>query len=157
MRHTLGLAAVLAAFWLVLSGHYTPLMLAFAAASVSLVVLLARRMDIVDEEVRVLRLGWRAPAFWSWLGVQILVSAWDVTRRIWTGSPAVRPALGRVDAAGMSEVELVTFANSITLTPGTLSVTVGKAAIEVHALDEHLIRELQGGAMAGRARRIEGA
>ena len=155
MRHTVGLAVVLAAFWLVLSGHYTPMMLGFAAASVALVLWLARRMDIVDHEGRSLELGGRALLFWGWLSGQMLLSAWDVTRRIWTGRPAVRPVMGRIDAADMSDVVRVTYANSITLTPGTLSVAVHDGHIEIHALDENLVRDLQGGAMARRARRVE--
>lgn len=151
----MGLAVVLAAFWLVLSGHYTPMMLGFAAASIALVLILARRMDIVDHEGRTLELGWRAPSFLAWLGGQILLSSWDVTRRIWTGRPVVRPALGRAPTRGMSDVVQVAYANAITLTPGTLSIAVESEHIEIHALDENLIRDLEGGAMATRARQLE--
>lgn len=154
-RHSLGLAVVLGAFWLALSGHYTPLMLAFAAASIALVLVLARRMDIVDREAHYLDLGLRAPGFFAWLAWQILLSSWDVARRIWTGRPAVRPVMGHVDAAGMSDVVRVAYANSITLTPGTLSVAVDDTHIEIHALDAGLASELASGAMAARARRIE--
>lgn len=157
MRSTLGLAALLAGFWLVLSGHYTPLLLSFGLASIALVVWLARRMDIVDQEGRALELSRGAPRFWTWLGGQILLSSWDVSRRIWTGRPVVRPVMGRVDARGMSPVALVTYANSITLTPGTLSVSVDDDGIEIHALDEQLIRDLSSGTMAARARRIDGS
>jgi multicomponent Na+:H+ antiporter subunit E len=152
-----GLAVALAVFWLALSGHYAPLMLAFAAGSIALVLVLARRMDIVDREAQLLDLGLRAPGYVAWLSWQILVSSWDVARRIWTGRPAVRPVMARVDASGMSDVVKVTYANSITLTPGTLSVTVSDSHIEIHALDDGLIRDLQSGGMAARARRIEGA
>jgi multicomponent Na+:H+ antiporter subunit E len=155
-RHTLGLAVVLCAFWLALSGHYAPMMLAFAAACIGLVLFLARRMDIVDGEAQILGLGRRAPLYLAWLGWQILRSAWDVTRRVWTGRPAVCPVMARIDATGMSEVVKVTYANSITLTPGTLAVSVGDTDIEVHALDDGLVRDLREGAMAARARRIEG-
>lgn len=155
MRHTVGLAAVLASFWLALSGHYTPLMLAFAAISISLVLFLVHRMDIVDHENQPLRLGWRAPSALAWLMGQILQSSWDVTRRIWTGRPAVRPAMGHVTTRGMSEVAQVAYANWITLTPGTLSVALHDGDIEIHALDAGLIRDLEEGSMAARARRLE--
>jgi multicomponent Na+:H+ antiporter subunit E len=157
MRHTLGLTVVLSAFWLALSGHFTPMMLAFAVLSVALVVWLSRRMDIIDHEGRSLDLGARAPLFWTWLGGQIVLSSWDVARRIWTGRPVVRPVMGRVSTAGMTPVAQVTYANSITLTPGTLSVAVHEEDIEIHALDAGLIEDLAGGAMAERARRVEGS
>lgn len=156
MRSMLGLAVLLAAFWMALSGHTTPLMLGFGLASIALVAWLAQRMDIVDHEGRALELSQRAPVFWTWLGGQILLSSWDVARRIWTGHPAVVPVMGRVSAGGMSPVVQVTYANSITLTPGTLSVSVDDEGIDIHALDEGLIRDLGRGAMARRARRIEG-
>lgn len=156
MKPMLGLAVLLAAFWMALSGHTTPMMLAFGVASVALVVWLAQRMDIVDHEGRALKLSGRAPLFWTWLGGQILLSSWDVTRRIWTGRPEVLPVMGRVSAADMSPVAQVTYANSITLTPGTLSVSVDDEGIDIHALDEDLIRDLGRGTMAARARRIEG-
>lgn len=155
MRHTVGLAALLAVIWLVLSGHYTPMLLGFGAASVALVVWLSRRMDIMDREGRSLELSRGAPAFWSWLGGQILLSAWDVSRRVWTGRPEVKPVMGHMDTKGMSPVALVTYANSITLTPGTLSVSVEDDGIEVHALDEQLVVDLRAGTMAARARRID--
>lgn len=156
MKLSIGLAVLLAAFWLVLSGHYTPLILGFGAASVLLVVWLSRRMDIVDHEGRALDLSRGAPAFWTWLGWQILLSSWDVTRRVWTGKPVVRPVMGSVDAKQMSPVAQVTYANAITLTPGTLSVSVHDDDIEVHALDRQLIEDLRAGSMADRARRVAG-
>lgn len=156
MKHTFGLAVVLCVFWLLLSGHYTVLMLGLAAGSIALVLWMARRMDIVDHEGRPLGLSAHAPLFWAWLGWQMLLSSWDVSRRIWTGRPEVRPVFGRIDATGMSDVVRVTYANAVTLTPGTLSVAVHDDALEIHALDEGLIRDLRSGAMARRARRMEG-
>lgn len=156
MKNVLRLAVVLAVFWLALSGVYTTLMLGFAAASVALVAWLSHRMDIVDHEGRLLELGRRAPLFWTWLGGQILLSAWDVARRIWTGRPAVRPVMSRVATPGMSPLAQVTYANSITLTPGTLSVAVHEDDIEIHALDEGLVEDLRRGVMARRVRRVEG-
>lgn len=155
MTPLLGLAVMLCAFWLVLSGHYTPLFLLFGGGSVLLTAWLARRMGIVDEEGRPLQLSLHAPRYWAWLSLQILRSALDVSRRIWAWRTPVRPGMGSTPVAGMSDVERVTYANSITLTPGTLSVLVNDDYIEVHALDPASIEELNRGEMAQRVRRMD--
>ena len=46
----ISLALALLAFWLVLSGHYEPRMLALGVGSVLLVLYLSIRMGVVDEE-----------------------------------------------------------------------------------------------------------
>jgi len=146
---------MLAAFWLLLSGHYTPLLLAFGAASVAGVTALAHRMDIVDHEATPLHLSLRAPMYWLWLVWQMLLSSWDVTRRIWSPHPRIEPVLRRTSTAGMSELAQVIYANSITLTPGTLSVTVHDDGIDIHALEGALVDDLDRGGMAVRAKRLD--
>lgn len=152
MTQVLGLTVMLAAFWLLLSGHYTPLLLLFGAASVLLVTWLSRRMDIVDREGRPLELSLRAPRYWAWLSWQILISAVDLSRRIWARSLRISPVIRATPVSAMSEVERVTYANSITLTPGTLSMQIDDDRIQVHSVDADLIDDLDRGAMADKVR-----
>ncbi|MFD0852316.1 Na+/H+ antiporter subunit E, partial [Actinomadura adrarensis] len=65
------------------------------------------------------------------------------------------PAVGTVPARELSDVSEVIYANSITLTPGTLSLSVDDEDIEVHALQADGIDDLRGGAMLDRVRRLE--
>jgi multicomponent Na+:H+ antiporter subunit E len=155
MIRLIGLTVLLAAYWLLLSGHYSTLFLLFGAASVALTVWIARRMDIVDHEGRALELSLRAPGYWLWLLGQLLKSSWDVAGRIIRPAASVAPAARSVSARDMTEIERVTYANSITITPGTLSLKVGVDAIDVHALHQELIDDLDGGEMARRVRRME--
>jgi multicomponent Na+:H+ antiporter subunit E len=151
----MGLVVMLAAFWLLLSGHVAPLFLFFGAASVLLVAWLARRLDIADDEGRPLQLSLRAPGYWLWLAVQILRSALVVMRRIWSPRLSIDPAVGAVAATAMTDVERVIYANSITLTPGTLALHVDDTRIEVHALERGSLEELAQGAMAARVRQMD--
>ena len=64
----------LAAVWILLSGHPDPLLLAFGAASVILVLVLAHRMDLVDAEGHPVQLSWKAPLYVVWLVGQIVVA-----------------------------------------------------------------------------------
>lgn len=155
MTQRLSLAVILAAFWLALSGHYTPLLLGLGAISIVLVVLLADRLGIIDHEGRPLQLLLRAPRLWVWLGGQIAQSAWRVTRIVWSPRMRLNVAYRSVPVTEMSDLERVTYANAITLTPGTLSVTVGEHAIEVHGLEAQSIEQLGDGEMARRVRRLE--
>jgi multicomponent Na+:H+ antiporter subunit E len=155
MTQILGLTVMLAAFWLLLSGHYAPLFLGFGVFSVLLVAWLAIRIDIVDDEARPLRWLLRVPRYWLWLGAQILQSAVVVCRLIWNPRAAFSPGLGSTSVEGMNDVERATYANSITLTPGTLAMNVDESSIEVHSVDPSLIDELDAGAMAAKVRRME--
>jgi multicomponent Na+:H+ antiporter subunit E len=153
MTQILGLTVMLAAFWLLLSGHYAPLFLGFGVFSVLLVAWLAIRIDIVDDESRPLRWLLRVPRYWLWLGGQILQSAVVVCRLIWNPRARLRPGLGSTSVEGMTDVECATYANSITLTPGTLSMKVDEQRIEIHALDADTLETIETGEMARRLRR----
>jgi multicomponent Na+:H+ antiporter subunit E len=154
MLLTLSLAALLAGFWLVLSGHYTPLLLVLGAGSVGLVVWLVHRMGIVDHESVPLRPAPRLPRYFWWLAGEILRSSVSVTRQVWSPRRALRPAIGVVPTPGLPELSQVIYANSITLTPGTLSLRVDDEGIEVHSLDPAGIGQLRGGGMLARVRKL---
>ena len=64
MLRAFGLGAILVVFWLLLSGHYTLMLISLGFGSSALVVYLALRMDVVDHEVVPLQLGGR---FWFYL------------------------------------------------------------------------------------------
>jgi multicomponent Na+:H+ antiporter subunit E len=155
MLLTLSLAALLAGFWLVLSGHYTPLLLVLGAGSVGLVVWLVHRMGIVDHESVPLRPAPRLPRYFWWLAGEILRSSVSVTRQVWSPRRALRPAIGVVPTPGLPELSQVIYANSITLTPGTLSLRVDDDGIEVHSLDPAGLRQLRAGGMRDRVRKLE--
>ena len=74
LRHVINLSLFLFAVWLVLSGHYTALLLGLGALSVLLVVLLATRVELVDREVVLVLLKPRALLYWLWLGGEIIKS-----------------------------------------------------------------------------------
>lgn len=155
MRYLLGLIVVLAAFWLVLSGHYKPLWLVFGASSVALVVWLAHRMDVLDREATPVHLTFRLPGYWLWLSWQVLLSATSLTLRVLRGPSAIKPSIRRFPHGQRSPVGETTLANSITLTPGTLSVRVDDDCIEVHSLHSDLLDQLENGDMRARVRRLD--
>ena len=62
----------------------------------------------------------------------------------------------RLASSQKSDLGLVIYANSITLTPGTVSVDVEPGEILVHALSRDAARELEIGEMDRRVSKVEG-
>jgi multicomponent Na+:H+ antiporter subunit E len=122
------------AFWVLLSGQFTPFLLAAGAASSVLVVWLAMRMEVIDREGMPAHFWHAVFTYWPWLAWQIVKSAWQVTRLILDPRLPVSPTLVRFRPSQRSSVGLVTHANSITLTPGTITVEASPGEFLVHGL-----------------------
>jgi multicomponent Na+:H+ antiporter subunit E len=147
---------VLYAFWLLLSGFFTAFLMTAGALTALAVVAFARRMDLMDNEGQLLRL---APAalfrYWPWLVKEIVKSAWQVSKIILHPRLPISPTLQRVKASQRSDVGRAVFANSITLTPGTIAVEVDSDEILVHALTREGAQDLAGGEMDRRVSEFE--
>jgi multicomponent Na+:H+ antiporter subunit E len=150
------LLLVLAAVWLGWSGHFTPLLLGLGLASCLIVVLVSRRMRIVDREGTPLELAARAPLYAPWLVWQVFKANVDVAKRILSPRLPISPRVIRVKAGQQSDLARVIYANSITLTPGTVSLSLEGDKIEVHALTREAAEELESGKMDRRVTRTEG-
>lgn len=143
-------------FWLALSGHYTPFLIGAGAACSLFCVAAAVRMGTVDSESHPLQLFARAPAYFAWLGWEIAKSAWAVTRIIIDPRLPISPTMTRVRAGQRTAAGLATYANSITLTPGTITTAVDGDVLTVHALVRDSAIDVEGGVMDQRVVRFEG-
>lgn len=143
-------------FWLLLSGHYTPFLLGAGLACAVFVALFARRMDIVDREGHPVHLALRALLrYWPWLIREIVRSGWTVSKIIVDPRLPISPTLVTVRSTQTTDVGRATFANSITLTPGTIALEVGRDEVLVHALTIDGARGLATGAMDRRVTDFE--
>ena len=158
MFRQISLALALFLFWLLLSGHYTPFLLAAGvASSLAVVWFSGRLMSVVDREGHPVHLTANALTYWPWLLWEIAKSAWDVTKRILHPSLPISPVLVRLKAGQHSIVGRVTYANSITLTPGTITLELEGDDLLVHALTREGAESLLAGDMDRRVTRFEGA
>lgn len=132
---TIFTAVFLFALWLLMSGIYKPMIIGFGAVSVVLIMVVTRRMDAADGD-RV-QLGLKPLAFLGyliWLLVEIAKANWAVTRIVLSPKMPIRQHLFKVPFSQKTDLAQVLFANSITLTPGTISVETGPDDFLVHAL-----------------------
>ncbi len=155
MVHVISLSAALFATWLLLSGHYSPLIIGFGAASSIVVVAICQRMDVVDHEGHPIQLGPGAVWYWIWLAYQIAKCNLEVAWLIVSPSRTADPRMVRVHASQRSPVAQVMYANSITLTPGTVTVELQQSELLVHALTPEAAEDLESGAMDRRATAVE--
>lgn len=143
-------AAVLSVFWLFLSGYLQPLLLSFGVVSVLLVLVVLKRMDAADGQAKAIASGHRIARYVFWLLGEIARSSLHVTKLVWGSSRQLSPSLAKIPAKNIPANKRVLYANSITLTPGTLSVDLEGDMVTVHALQEASIVELQSGEMENR-------
>lgn len=134
-REALALVATLYAFWLLLSGIYQPFLLAAGLACAVAVAALAWRMEVIDREGHPIHLVLAAVfGYWPWLAKEIVKAGWQVSRIILDPRLPITPTLVRFRPSQTSSVGLATHANSITLTPGTITVEAERGEFLVHAL-----------------------
>jgi len=134
LRYVLILVMALAATWLALSGYFKPMLLSLGVISIVLVVWMAQRMRILDKETAPYYTAPQTLSYFAWLFVEIVKANVAVVRAVLSPDMAVSPTLTRIPTPQKTDVGKVMFANSITLTPGTVSVDVQDDHILVHAL-----------------------
>ena len=124
-------------YWLALSGHYDLWFTVSGFLLSSAVLAFCWTKGVTDAEGFPVGLVPRGLVYWPWLLLQIVKSGLRVTRLILDPKLPISPTLVKVQALEGTSVGLTTYANSITLTPGTLSVEASEhgRVLWVHALE----------------------
>ena len=151
------LAAFLFAFWLALSGHYTPMLVTIGALAAVGCAYVATRVDVTDAEGHPIQLLRGAVTYWPWLAWEIAKSGWAVTKIVLHPRLPISPTMTVVTAGQRTAPGIATYANSITLTPGTMTVDVDGNQLTIHALVKEGADDLEGGGMDARVTRFEDA
>ena len=155
LLHALSLGLVLFCLWLLLSGFFQTLLISLGVASVVSVVWIAHRMDVIDHEGHPIHLTMRAFLYWPWLIVEIIKANIDVARVILRRKMPINPSLVEVKSTQETELGQVVYANSITLTPGTVTIAIDKDIMTVHALTGGAAEDLESGKMDRRVTALE--
>ena len=156
MKYTISLFLVLLAVWLGWSGHYTPLLIGLGLISIVGVLAIGHRMRVVDHESAPIEMAFRVLAYIPWLLWQIFKANIHVGLRILNPRLPISPRIVKTPASQRGDMGRVIYANSITLTPGTVSLGVDPESILVHALTEEAAEGLAEGKMDRRVKWTEG-
>lgn len=127
----------LAALWLLLSGYWDKATLVgFGAFSIAVTLWFSERAETVDREGVPSSLFPRIVTYMFWLLFEIGKANLLVTREVLRPQVKLAPKLFRVRADQPSDLTRTIFANSVTLTPGTVTVDVREDCLLIHALDD---------------------
>jgi len=151
LAQVIWLGTVLFATWILLSGYYDNILLVgLGIASTFAAVAVSYRMGVIDRGSQPVHLTPRALIYWPWLIREIAKSNVDVALRVISLTPDISPTLVRVPMVLRSDIGRVVYANSITLTPGTVSINVDRESILVHALTRDGAAAVESGDMERR-------
>lgn len=142
--------------WLAWSGHVDPLLLGLGVLSAFFATYLGSRLHVIDEEGFPFALTWRLVSFIPWVIWQIVVANVQVARIILSPTMGLHSQLVRVRASQRTEIGRVIHANTITITPGTVTLDVRDDILVVHALTDAHADADAAGVINERVRKLEG-
>lgn len=151
------LILTLTILWLLLSGMFVPLQITLGILSIIIVAYISVKMKVLMYRGQPLYFRFfYVIKYCFWLIGQILLCNLDVVKRVFHPKIPIKPLLKAVPANQSTELGRVIYANSITLTPGTVTINIAKNGdVLVHALHEDAIFELEKGEMARRVCDLE--
>ena len=152
LTRMLVLGLLLIAAWLLWSGLFKGLLLFLGAVSCALTLYIVHRMGYFDKEAFVFRYKLGLLGFWAWLSREILKSSLEVARVVLRRDLKLEPRVVALDASDLDRFDQALLGNSITLTPGTLTLDVHDGRLLVHALTPEAAAALKDGEMQ---RRVE--
>lgn len=156
MMRVVLLFVILFSGWLLMSGHYTPLITSLGVLSCALCAWLSWRIGASDLEGLPTHLFARLPAFLLWLLREIIMSNIATAKIILFGG--AKPEIFEVPATQRTAAGMATYANSITLTPGTVTIDINESKSStfiVHALHSDFGDDVRSGAMDRRVSALE--
>ena len=145
---------ILFSLWLLMSGHYSVLIVSLGIISCAFCVYVAKRGKLIDDEGLPTFFIPRLLNYLMWLFKEILKSNVITAKVIINGK--VEPEIFTVKSSQVTDVAKVTYANSITLTPGTVTTKIQKDVFEVHALNSDFGNDVRTNEMDKKVTWLEG-
>ncbi len=133
MNHQVRLVLILMVIWILLSGMFEPLMLAFGVFSIGFTMWITSRMLKVDQERFTFFFGGSFISFFLKLAVKVVQSNIDVCLRI-LGIRPVESTFVTIPMPFKDDVAKVLYANAITLTPGSSSIALSDNSLLIHTI-----------------------
>ncbi len=146
---------ILVGFWLLLSGHYDLFHISIGILCCALVSQVSHNLLFANPRAGDMRvIVKRFIMYIPWLLYQIVLSNFHVAYLALGPRRLIDPKIIKFKSKLESDISMVTFANSITLTPGTITVDVKDGVYYVHAVSKKVAEDLMTGEMEDRIAHI---
>ncbi|MBT3697418.1 MAG: Na+/H+ antiporter subunit E [Gammaproteobacteria bacterium] len=143
-------------FWFVLSGLIIPFIVFLGLVSSAFVIYIINRMDLIDEEISFHKFNITALFLYIfWLLKEIIISNIKVCLYIIMPTKKINPKIVKIKSSQISDFAHVLYANSITLTPGTVTIDIDGDKFTVHTLDHQFRESLKSDEMGRKVRATE--
>lgn len=120
------------------------------------VTVLAIQLKIYSTQHHRLKINLRLPLYIPWLLKEIIKSNIHVARCILSAKLPIQPQTLRIKPSQKTNAALAVHANSITLTPATISVEISEHEIFVHALTDISAQGIMAGEIDQQVSKLEG-
>ncbi len=162
-RQTLNILAtftLLFAFWIFLSGFFDLFHLSLGVICCGIVACASHNLLFTQSSLKTLKERHRAGGnfllYLPWLIYQVYLANVHLVYLVWSPRMPIDPKIIRFRTKWKGDLVLVTMANSITLTPGTITLDIRNGEFYVHAISKKVADDLLGGEMQDRVGRIYG-
>lgn len=154
------LFVVLLAFWALLSGqldpHHNMYLMGSGVVCCGATVFFCARLNIIDAEMLPLRMLVGMVWYIPWLFWQVLLSNIHVAKVIWSSDMHIKPRMVKLPLKTKTAFGAMVYANSITLTPGTVTVDLGDGEVLVHALTDVTATDVEADLIQQKILKLEG-
>ena len=154
-QNIIGTTIVLLAFWMLLSGKFDAFHLTLGIICCALTAYLFHDLLFANVRVGDMRVvAARFIAYIAWLIEQIVMANVHVASLVIRRKMPIDPQIVKFKTKLETDISCVTLANSITLTPGTITMDIKDGVFYVHALSQKVANELNAGDMEDRVAHI---
>jgi multicomponent Na+:H+ antiporter subunit E len=154
-QNFVGTTFILLAFWMLLSGKFDAFHLTLGVICSVLVSYLFHDLLFANVRIGDMRIVVaRFIAYIPWLIEQIVLSNIHVASLVLRRKMPIDPQIIEFKTKLETDISNVVLANSITLTPGTITMDIKDGVFYVHALDQKVADDLNTGEMEDRVAHI---
>lgn len=147
MKYVTTLVVFLALLWWILSGYTKPLLLSLGAVSIIFTAYMATRMRVVDQESHPIHVSFNLVRLWAQLLWDIVKGNIMVAGIILGTNKDFHPRIVRGPVRQKSALGRVILGNSVTISPGAVTLDVREDYIEAHAVNDKAAYDIENGVL----------